>query len=136
MQTRISDKALIILFYVGLLQLEKARNGYLHSIVFQVPATARNVFKYALFDGQGTNEVYFCELQCLYDSYNPDPFVQSFIGTVPRPLFLRLASVLGLTLLVQNVVVRRVSVLTLGERRHCRTTSHSHFRRKEQRSRH
>jgi fatty acid synthase subunit beta len=37
---------------------------------------------YALFGGQGTNEVYFDELQYLYDTYKP--FVESFIATITK----------------------------------------------------
>ena len=37
---------------------------------------------YALFGGQGTNEVYFDELQTLYDIYKP--YVVSFLTTVSR----------------------------------------------------
>ncbi|PPQ94469.1 hypothetical protein CVT25_001102 [Psilocybe cyanescens] len=108
---------------------------------------------FALFGGQGTNEVYFDELQNLYDIYSP--FVASFIQTVtqdiliplaeeeeestfytygldvlswlsgatPRPSTLYLASVpvsfplIGLTQLVQYLIVCRVANLTPGELR-------------------
>jgi hypothetical protein len=109
------------LFFVALLQSKRREiPSYLHPIIIQVPATGRNAFEYALFSGQGTNEAYFYKLQCLHGSY--DPFVQSFISTVPRPLLLHFASVIpGLILLVQ---------LTPGERRRYASgmTSHSRFR--------
>ena len=44
---------------------------------------------YALFGGQGTNEVYFDELQALYDTYKP--YVEPFIATVTRESFIPLA---------------------------------------------
>jgi fatty acid synthase subunit alpha len=118
---------------------------------------------YALFGGQGTNEVYFDELQFLYDTYRP--FVEPFITTLTqnvleplsaarqgtmfynhgmdvvswlsdaalRPPLAYLASVpvslplIGLTQLVQYLVVCRVSGLTPGELRSriSGTTGHS-----------
>lgn len=45
---------------------------------------------YALFGGQGTNEVYFDELQSLYDIYRP--FVISFITTVTADILMPLAA--------------------------------------------
>ncbi|KAF8638240.1 hypothetical protein AX17_002262 [Amanita inopinata Kibby_2008] len=44
---------------------------------------------YALFGGQGTNEVYFEELQVLYDTYTP--FVVPFLMTVTREVLQPLA---------------------------------------------
>ena len=43
---------------------------------------------FALFGGQGTNEVYFDELQNLYDIYKPfvAPFVQTLTEDVLAPL--------------------------------------------------
>jgi len=108
---------------------------------------------FALFGGQGTNEVYFDELQNLYNLYTP--FVASFLqtatqdilipladeegdstfythgldvvswlsGASPRPAVSYLASVpvsfplIGLTQLVQYLVVCRVADLTPGELR-------------------
>ncbi|KII85134.1 hypothetical protein PLICRDRAFT_45274 [Plicaturopsis crispa FD-325 SS-3] len=108
---------------------------------------------FALFGGQGTNEVYFDELQALYDLYTP--FVAPYIatvtkevlaplatsrrdtsfydhgldviswlnGTTPRPPVAYLATVpvsfpiIGLTQLVQYLVVARVSGLSPGELR-------------------
>ena len=108
---------------------------------------------FALFGGQGTNEVYFDELQNLYIIYTP--FVASSLqtvtediliplaeeeddstfytygldvvswlsGTVPRPAVSYLASVpvsfplIGLTQLVQYLIVYRVANLTPGELR-------------------
>ena len=108
---------------------------------------------YAIFGGQGTNEVYFDELQTLYDIYKP--YVAGFIQTVtrdilvplveeseedtlyphgldvaswlsgatPRPSVAYLASIpvsfplIGLTQLVQYLVVCRASQLTPGELR-------------------
>ena len=108
---------------------------------------------YALFGGQGTNEVYFDELQNLYDIYKPfvAPFIQSLTeevlvpladeesdatfytsgldvfswlsGTTPRPTVSYLASVpvsfplIGLTQLVQYLIVCHVANLTPGELR-------------------
>ena len=107
---------------------------------------------FALFGGQGTNEVYFDELQNLYDIYKPfvAPFVQSLTkdvlaplvaeeastyytfgldveswlsGATARPAVSYLASVpisfplIGLTQLVQYLVVCRVAGLTPGELR-------------------
>ena len=45
---------------------------------------------YALFGGQGTIEVYFDELQALYDTYNP--YVSSFLSTVTNDLLVPLAA--------------------------------------------
>ena len=45
---------------------------------------------YALFGGQGTNEVYFDELQTLYDTYKP--FVAPFIATLTTTILLPLAA--------------------------------------------
>ena len=41
-----------------------------------------NASIYALFGGQGTNEVYFDELQALYDIYKP--YVSDFLATITR----------------------------------------------------
>ncbi|KAF4614083.1 hypothetical protein D9613_007929 [Agrocybe pediades] len=108
---------------------------------------------FALFGGQGTNEVYFDELQNLYDIYTP--FVAPFLeiitrdvlvplsdeengstfytygldvlswlsGSSPRPSVSYLASVpvslplIGLTQLVQYVVVCHVANISPGELR-------------------
>lgn len=116
-------------------------------------ATSGKASIYALFGGQGTNEVYFDELQSLYDMYKP--FVSPFLATVTkevlvplseeqiayayyshglnvlswladpiiRPPVAYLASVpislplIGLTQLVQYLVVCKVSTLTPGELR-------------------
>jgi fatty acid synthase subunit alpha, fungi type len=118
---------------------------------------------YALVGGQGTNEVYFDELQFLYNSYKP--FVEPFIATICqnvlgplsaarqdtmfynhgmdivswlsdaalRPPLAYLASVpvslplIGLTQLIQYLVVCRVSCLTPGKLRDhiSGTTGHS-----------
>jgi len=108
---------------------------------------------YALFGGQGTNEVYFDELQALHDTYKPYvsdlitsitneilvPLVLSreacsfynygmdvaswLSGTSPRPPVAYLASIpvslplIGLTQLVQYLVICRVSGFTPGELR-------------------
>ena len=108
---------------------------------------------FALFGGQGTNEVYFDELQNLYNIYTPfvTPFLHSVTqdiliplaeqeddstfytygldvvswlsGTTPRPAVSYLASVpisfplIGLTQLVQYLIVCRVANLTPGELR-------------------
>ncbi|KAF9490473.1 fatty acid synthetase alpha subunit [Pleurotus eryngii] len=45
---------------------------------------------YALFGGQGTNEVYFDELQSLYDTYTP--YVKSFIENVSKNVLEPLAT--------------------------------------------
>ena len=118
---------------------------------------------YALFGGQGTNEVYFDELQFLYDTYKP--FVAPFINTITkdvleplaasredtmffnygmnipawlsspaqRPSLAYIASIpvssplIGLTQLIQYLVVCRVSGLTPGDlrKRIAGTTGHS-----------
>ncbi|KAI0076617.1 hypothetical protein K474DRAFT_1755547, partial [Panus rudis PR-1116 ss-1] len=118
---------------------------------------------YALFGGQGTNEVYFDELQALYDTYKP--YVANFIRTVTHDVLLPLAKeseettyythgldvvswldgaasrpstaylasvpvslpLIGLTQLVQYLVVARVSNLTPGDlrSRFAGTTGHS-----------
>ncbi|KAI6168120.1 hypothetical protein EDD17DRAFT_746406 [Pisolithus thermaeus] len=118
---------------------------------------------YALFGGQGTNEVYFDELQALYDSYEPyvSPLItaisnevliplvaahasSSFYnygldviswlsGAVARPSIAYLASVpvslplIGLTQLIQYLVVCRISDLTPAQLRgyFAGTTGHS-----------
>jgi fatty acid synthase subunit alpha len=122
-----------------------------------------NASIFALFGGQGTNEVYFDELQSLYDIYTP--FVSEFLTTItsrvlkplaesqqstpfyslgmdvilwlsgasPRPSTAYLASVpisfplIGLTQLVQYLVVCRVLGFTPGELRNhiAGTTGHS-----------
>jgi fatty acid synthase subunit alpha len=45
---------------------------------------------FAIFGGQGTNEVYFDELQSLYDIYKP--FVAPFIATVTKDVLIPLAA--------------------------------------------
>ncbi|KAL1666812.1 acyl transferase domain-containing protein, partial [Schizophyllum commune] len=108
---------------------------------------------YAIFGGQGTNEVYFDELQALYDIYTP--FVAAFIRTITEQVLVPLADketassfyayglnviswlldpssrpgvpyfasiplslpLIGLTQLVQYLVVCRVAGLTPGELR-------------------
>ena len=108
---------------------------------------------YALFGGQGTNEVYFDELQTLYDIYTPlvapllstiteevlKPLVAERVdttyyncgmdiiswldGSIPKPSTAYFASIpislplIGLTQLVQYLIVCRVSGLTPGELR-------------------
>ena len=108
---------------------------------------------YALFGGQGTNEVYFDELQTLYDSYKPyvSPLITAITnevlvplaaahvtssyynygmdvaswlsGSVPRPSTTYLASIpisfplIGLTQLIQYLVVCKVAGLAPGELR-------------------
>jgi fatty acid synthase subunit alpha len=43
---------------------------------------------FALFGGQGINEIYFDELQTLFDTYRPlvEPFLASIIDEVLQPL--------------------------------------------------
>ena len=108
---------------------------------------------YALFGGQGTNEVYFDELQTLYDIYTPfvvpllsnitkevlKPLVAERVdttyynhgmdviswldGSIPKPSTAYFASIpislplIGLTQLVQYLIVCRISGLTPGELR-------------------
>lgn len=52
-------------------------------------ATEGDASLYALFGGQGPNEVYFDELQALYDTYKP--YVASFIETISREVLVPLA---------------------------------------------
>ena len=121
--------------------------------VLLAAALSKKASIFALFGGQGTNEVYFDELQNLYDIYKPfvAPFVQALTedvlvplvakeegsayyafgldvsswlsGATPRPILPYLLSVpisfplIGLTQLVQYLVVCRVSNLTPGELR-------------------
>ena len=116
-------------------------------------ALSKKASIFALFGGQGTNEVYFDELQNLYDIYTPfvAPFVQTLSkdvlvplaaeeetsayytfgldvaswlsGATARPAVPYLASVpislplIGLTQLVQYLVVCHVADLTPGELR-------------------
>ena len=116
-------------------------------------ALSKKASVFALFGGQGTNEVYFGELQNLYDIYKPfvAPFVQTITeevlaplvaeeeasthymfgldvvswlsGATVRPAVPYLASVpisfplIGLTQLVQYLVVCHVANLTPGELR-------------------
>ena len=126
-------------------------------------ALSKKASIFALFGGQGTNEVYFDELQSLYDTYTPfvAPFIQTITddvlaplatkeeastyytfgldvaswlsGATTRPTVSYLASVpvsfplIGLTQLVQYLVVCHVANLTPGELR-CRisgATGHS-----------
>ncbi|KAF9532470.1 fatty acid synthase [Crepidotus variabilis] len=120
------------------------------SALFEAAASSKaSVF--ALFGGQGTNEVYFDELQGLYDIYKPfvAPFVENVTseilvplaeeeedssaytfglnvaswlsGKIDRPAVSYLASVpvslplIGLTQLIQYLVVCHVANLTPGE---------------------
>ncbi|KAF5337910.1 hypothetical protein D9758_013124 [Tetrapyrgos nigripes] len=53
-------------------------------------AAAGNASIYALFGGQGTNEVYFDELQALYDIYRP--FIEPFISIVSSDILAPLAA--------------------------------------------
>ncbi|KAF9007571.1 fatty acid synthase [Cyathus striatus] len=107
-------------------------------------AKAGDASIYALFGGQGTNEVYFDELQGLYDIYTP--FVAPFLNTVTNAILIPLAEsnasstfytygldvvswlsgavplpvslpLIGLTQLVQYLVVCRVAGLTPAELR-------------------
>ncbi|KAL4066936.1 hypothetical protein J3A83DRAFT_4165578 [Scleroderma citrinum] len=116
-------------------------------------ADEREASIYALFGGQGTNEVYFDELQTLYDSYKPyvSPLITAITNeiliplstahaasgyynygmdvaswlsqSVARPSTTYLASIpmslplIGLTQLIQYLVVCRVSGQTPGELR-------------------
>ena len=123
-----------------------------HESALFAAALSKKASVFALFGGQGTNEVYFDELQNLYDIYKPfvAPFVQSLTkdvlaplvaeeastyytfgldveswlsGATARPAVSYLASVpisfplIGLTQLVQYLVVCRVAGLTPGELR-------------------
>ncbi|GLB40343.1 putative protein with domain of unknown function (DUF1729) [Lyophyllum shimeji] len=116
-------------------------------------ATSGKASIFALFGGQGTNEVYFDELQALYDVYKP--FVAPFLATVTREVLVPLAEeenasthythgldvvtwlsdasarpsiaylasvpvslpLIGLTQLVQYLIVCNVAGLTPGELR-------------------
>ncbi|KAG5646963.1 hypothetical protein DXG03_001686 [Asterophora parasitica] len=116
-------------------------------------ATSGDASIFALFGGQGTNEVYFDELQSLYDIYKP--FVAPYIAAITnevlvplaeeqdestfylhgldafswlenaatRPSIAYLASVpisfplIGLTQLVQYLIVAKVAGLTPGQLR-------------------
>ncbi|KAI5983403.1 hypothetical protein EDD15DRAFT_2390897 [Pisolithus albus] len=128
------------------------------------PATSKgDASIYALFGGQGTNEVYFDELQALYDSYEPyvSPLITAITeevliplagahasssfynygmdviswlsGAVARPSIAYLASVpislplIGLTQLIQYLVICRISNLTPAQLRGylAGTTGHS-----------
>jgi fatty acid synthase subunit beta len=116
-------------------------------------ASSKKASIFALFGGQGTNEVYFDELQNLYEIYKPfvAPFIQTLTeevlvplvseeeacncytfgldvaswlsGATARPAVPYLASVpvsfplIGLTQLVQYLVVCHVADLTPGELR-------------------
>lgn len=53
-------------------------------------ASKGNASIYALFGGQGTNEVYFDELQSLYDTYKP--FVAPFIAAITTNVLLPLTT--------------------------------------------
>ncbi|KAH0585247.1 hypothetical protein H2248_008491 [Termitomyces sp. 'cryptogamus'] len=118
-------------------------------------ATSGKASIYALFGGQGTNEVYFDELQSLYDTYKL--FVAPFLATVTKEVLVPLAEeqttnthytygldvlawlvdptirppvgylasipislpLIGLTQLVQYLVVCKVYNVTPGELRKC-----------------
>ncbi|KAI0787467.1 fatty acid synthase [Fomes fomentarius] len=56
-------------------------------------ATRGDASIYALFGGQGTNEVYFDELQTLYDIYKP--YVSSFLTTISRDVLVPLVEESG-----------------------------------------
>ncbi|EKM73825.1 hypothetical protein AGABI1DRAFT_134019 [Agaricus bisporus var. burnettii JB137-S8] len=101
---------------------------------------------FALFGGQGTNEVYFNELQSLYDIYQPyvAPFLEAILPDLTNviswlsgatnwlsvaylasaPLSLPL---IGLTQLIQYLVACRIANLTTGQVRSriARATGHS-----------
>ncbi|KAF7374647.1 Fatty acid synthase subunit alpha [Mycena sanguinolenta] len=59
-----------------------------HSALLTAVA-AKKASVFALFGGQGTNEVYFDELQSLYDIYQP--FVSEFLATVTNGALIPLA---------------------------------------------
>ncbi|KAF9485144.1 fatty acid synthetase alpha subunit [Pholiota conissans] len=125
-------------------------------------ATSGKASVFALFGGQGTNEVYFDELQSLYNIYKPfvAPFVQTITenvlvplaeeeadstfyasglyvaswlsGATPRPSVSYLASVpvsfplIGLTQLIQYLVVCHVANITPGDLRSRSTGATGH----------
>lgn len=85
-------KSILTSYYVALAKLEAKK-------LSDIPRAPRSALLkaaskgdasiYALFGGQGTNEVYFDELQTLYDTYKP--YVQSFLETITRDVLIPLA---------------------------------------------
>lgn len=80
-------KTVLTHYYSALATLE-ARGA---SPIPRAPASAllsaaleKSASVYALFGGQGTNEVYFDELQALYDTY--EPYVASFLSDASKVL--------------------------------------------------
>ncbi|KAN0105615.1 hypothetical protein V8E52_010860, partial [Russula decolorans] len=81
---------------------------------------------FALFGGQGINEIYFDELQTLFDAYCPfvEPFLASIIDEVLQPLasasqgtsfYEHGLNVISLTQFTQYLVAARVSGLSPAE---------------------
>lgn len=84
-------KTVLSSYYTALAVLEKQKvSGIPRGPVSAVlaAATKGEASLYALFGGQGTNEVYFDELQSLFDIYKPfvAPFVASLSINVLQPL--------------------------------------------------
>ena len=69
----------------GVSDIPTSPNSALLSAAFSGKASI-----YALFGGQGTNEVYFDELQSLFDIYKP--FVASFIAAITTDILVPLAT--------------------------------------------
>ncbi|KAJ7762020.1 fatty acid synthase [Mycena maculata] len=86
-------KAVLTSYFLALATLRESKVADLPSgphpaLLTAVAAKKASVF--ALFGGQGTNEVYFDELQSLYDIYKP--FVASFLATITNDALIPLAA--------------------------------------------
>ncbi|KAJ6624064.1 fatty acid synthase [Mycena sp. CBHHK59/15] len=83
-------KAVLTSYFLALSALRESKVADVPSGPHPALLTAEKASVFALFGGQGTNEVYFDELQSLYDIYKP--FVSSFISTVTTDALVPLAA--------------------------------------------
>ncbi|KAJ7227399.1 fatty acid synthase [Mycena pura] len=86
-------KAVLGSYFLALVTLRESQvaevpSGPRPALLTTVAEKKASVF--ALFGGQGTNEVYFDELQSLYDIYRP--FVASFLATITNDALVPLAA--------------------------------------------
>ncbi|KAF8206176.1 fatty acid synthase [Mycena galopus ATCC 62051] len=85
-------KAVLSSYFLALAELRENKIAEIpcgpHSALLTA-AAAKKASVFALFGGQGTNEVYFDELQTLYDIYKP--FVSSFLATITKDALIPLA---------------------------------------------
>lgn len=77
-------KTVLSSYFLALGTLEERKVAGMSYAPSPVLFTAPDASIYALFGGQGTNEVYFDELQSLYDTYTP--YVASFLSEMTKVL--------------------------------------------------